>query len=313
VHQKGDVATPGFLQVLLADGYDGSHWEAKESEAKHQSSYRRAALAHWITDVQHGAGTLAARVIVNRLWQHHFGEGIVNTPNDFGAAGSSPTHPELLDWLAADLIGGQWKLKRLHKRIMTSSVYMQSSQYDQSRAAIDPENHWHWRRVPRRLEAEAIRDAMLAVSGQLDTTMYGPGTLDPNMRRRSVYFFIKRSQLIPVMMLFDWPEHLVSIGRRASTTIAPQALMFINSPQGRQYAEGMAARLPEMPTDQAIQHAYWLAFGRSPSQTELSLSERFLERQAATYRQAGHAEPERLALIDVCQTLMGMNEFIYVD
>lgn len=318
VHQKQEVAEPGFLQVLMRDGYDASHWRAESPREDTRTSYRRASLADWITDVEYGAGHLAARVIVNRLWQHHFGRGIVATPNDFGASGERPTHPELLDWLAADLIAGGWRLKRMHRQIMTSHVYMQSTEWDQQRAEIDRENMLLWRREPRRLEAEAIRDTMLAVSGQLDTTMYGPGTLDPNMRRRSVYFFIKRSRLIPMMMLFDWPEHLVSIGQRASTTIAPQALMFMNSPQGRVYAEAFARRIDaEMPDagkgDEAVQRAYRRAFGRSPSKQERSLATEFLARQAELHRQAGHGEPDRLALTDLCQTLMSMNEFIYVE
>ena len=170
------------------------------------------ALAHWLTDADNGAGNLLARVIVNRLWQHHFGRGIVATPNDFGAQGEKPTHPELLDWLANDLITHGWQLKRLHKLMMTSAVYMQDAQSTPEREAIDPHNVYFWRWQPRRLEAEPIRDSMLAVSGLLDETMYGPGTLDQNTRRRSIYFTVKRSQLIPMMMVLDWPEALNSIG-----------------------------------------------------------------------------------------------------
>ncbi|HEV3005289.1 MAG TPA: DUF1549 and DUF1553 domain-containing protein, partial [Pirellulales bacterium] len=228
VNQKGDVATPGFLPVLLREGGEQSVGNALGGVPSGNSignpprsvppSFRRSRLAYWMTNVDHGAGHLAARVIVNRLWQHHFGRGLVATPNDFGASGERPSHPELLDWLAGDLVANGWQLKRLHKLIMTSSVYVQSADFDESRAKIDRENVYYWRHTPRRLEAEAIRDSMLAVSGQIESTMYGSGTLDQNMRRRSVYFFIKRSQLIPTMMLFDWPEHLVSIGQRASTT-----------------------------------------------------------------------------------------------
>ena len=136
-------------------------------------------------------------MIVNRLWQHHFGQGIVATPNDFGSQGSRPSHPELLDWLANALIDNGWRLKPIHRLIVTSAVYMQDNRYDESRAAIDRENVFHWRRTPRRLEAEPIRDAMLATAGRLDRRMYGPGSLDVEMPRRSVYFFIKRSRLDP--------------------------------------------------------------------------------------------------------------------
>jgi hypothetical protein len=202
-------------------------------------------------------------------------------------------------------------LKRLHKLMLLSAVYLQASRFDEARATIDRENLYHWRRSPRRLEAEPIRDAMLAIAGQLDTTMYGPGTLDPGMKRRSVYFFIKRSQLIPMMMLFDWPEHLVSIGQRASTTVAPQALAFMNGPQTRQYAEGFAQRVQGQPEEAAIRQAYLIAFARPPSARESELSRAFLNRQAAAYQQNGKSKS--LALVDFCQALFSMNEFVYLD
>src|SRR5262249_19136249 len=148
--------------------------------------YRRRSLANWITDPEGGAGPLLARVIVNRLWQHHLGRGIVGTPSDFGASGERPTHPELLDYLARHLIDQGWRLKEVHKLIMTSSVYMQSAAVDPARAALDPDNHLLWRRARQRLEAEVIRDAMLSVSGELDERALGPGTLDAAQKRRSI-------------------------------------------------------------------------------------------------------------------------------
>jgi len=313
VHQKKGVAEPGFLQVVTRNGKDEGHWRTPRPEGWTRTSYRRTALANWITDVEHGAGHLAARVIVNRLWQHHFGRGIVATPNDFGKQGERPTHPELLDWLADELVKNGWRLKRLHRLLMTSAVYRQSSAADEARAAIDRENVYHWRRTPRRLEAEAIRDSLLHVAGMLDPKMYGPGTLDPNMRRRSVYFFIKRSKLVPMMMLFDWPEHLVSISARSTTTIAPQALAFLNSPQARHYAEGLAKRLGDRPADEAVNQGYLLALGRPPAEVEGRLSVAFLTRQAKAYRDAGKPDAERLALVDFCQALLSANEFVYVD
>ena len=311
VNQKKEVVSPGFLQVLMPTQKKAAAWQVAMPDGWDRTSFRRAALANWITDAESGAGHLAARVIVNRLWQHHFGRGIVSTPNDFGFPGERPTHPELLDWLALNLIDGDWKLKRMHKLVMTSSVYMQSGEHDEARAKIDRENVWFWRRAPQRLEGEAIRDAMLSVSGQLDRTMFGPGTLDSSMKRRSVYFFIKRSRLIPEMMLFDWPEHLVSIGQRTSTTIAPQALMFMNSPQGRSYAESFAASLSTK-TDM-IGHAYRSAIGREPSPDERTLAEAFIAGQAAEYRSAGRNDADQVALADLCQAIFSMNEFVYVD
>jgi hypothetical protein len=312
-NQKDGIAKQGFLQVLMPGGRTAADWKVEPPENWTRTSYRRAALANWMTDTQAGAGQLAARVIVNRLWHLHFGRGIVATPNDFGFPGERPTHPELLDWLATDLIAHGWKLKRLHKLIMTSSVFMQSSDYDEQRAKIDPVNVLLWRRSPRRLEAEAIRDSMLAIAGQLDTKMYGPGTLDQNMKRRSIYFFIKRSSLIPTMMLFDWPEHLVSIGARSSTTIAPQALMFMNSPQGRQYAAAFAGRLPIDSAEKAIDAGYRLALARGPSQIELKVTSQFISRQEELYRETGGGNARQLALTDFCQTLFSLNEFVYVD
>lgn len=312
VNRKEEVAPPGFLQVLTESGLDESHWAADPPKDWTRTTFQRASLAQWMTDPHGGAGHLAARVIVNRLWQHHFGHGIVATPNDFGAQGEPPSHPELLDWLASDLIENGWRLKRLHKLIMTSSVYLQNGEFDEARAKIDRENTLLWRRAPQRLEGEAIRDAMLHVSGMLDETMYGPGTLDQNMRRRSVYFFIKRSQLIPTMMLFDWPEHLVSIGARSVTTIAPQSLMFMNSPQARQYAEGFAGRL-QAKQEESVRQGYLLALGRGPTEREKTLASEFMARQRSMHQQAGHADPERLALADFCQMLMSLNEFVYVE
>jgi hypothetical protein len=191
---------------------------------------------------------------------------------------------------------------------------MQGDQFDESRATIDREDDFLWRRAPLRLEAEPIRDAMLAVSGLLDGWMYGPGSLDPMMQRRSVYFFIKRSQLIPTLMLFDWPEHLVSIGQRSETTTASQALLFLNSPLGHASAEGFAGRLPaeESQGSDAIGQAYRIAFGRPPTPAEAQLAAQFLGRQTALYERAGQSHPHRRALVDFCQSLMGSSEFIYI-
>lgn len=315
VHQKVEVVQPGLLRVMLPEGIEEGRWTVSADERQNpSSSYRRASLARWITDTEQGAGQLAARVMVNRLWQHHFGQGIVTTPSDFGVSGERPTNPELLDWLAKQLIENRWSLKKLHHTMMTSRTYLQGNKLpDDNRVAIDPENRFYWHRAPQRLEAEAIRDSMLAVSGRLDSTMYGPGTLNSAMQRRSVYFFIKRSQLIPEMMLFDWPEHLVSIGQRPRTTIAPQALMFINSPQGRAHAMALAKRVKSPDNAKSVQLAYDLTLTRQPSEQELALSVQFIEQQAALRSEQGESDAGEQALTDFCQMLLSMNEFIYVD
>ncbi|MGE3818115.1 MAG: DUF1549 domain-containing protein [Isosphaeraceae bacterium] len=311
--QKQREAEPGFLRVLLGRDRDVSEWAVTPTTGQTRTSYRRATLAAWLTDPDKGAGHLTARVIVNRLWQHHFGRGIVATSSDFGAQGDPPTHPELLDWLAVDLIHNGWKLKRLHKLMVSSAAYTRDSRADKSGMREDPDGTLLWRFTPRRLEAEPIRDAMLFVSGRLDATMFGPGSLDQDMNRRSVYFFIKRSQLIPTMMLFDWPEHLVGIGRRAVTTTAPQALMFLNSALGRSSAQGFASRLANLDPAAAVARAYAIALGRPPSTRETDVATDYLRTRTSRYLSAGKPDPGGLALVDLCQAILGSSEFIYIN
>ena len=248
----------------------------------------RGALGAWLTDVDRGAGRLVARVIVNRVWQHHFGEGLVATPNDFGVQGERPTDPELLDGLANELIAGGWKLKSLHRRILLSRAYRSA-------------------RRPVRLEAEAIRDGMLAVSGRLDGTMYGPAvrvripgeamvtrTKDEYPKnaaetgRRSVYVFVKRSVMTPFLEVFDGPSAAASCGRRSRTTVATQAVTLLNDPFVRDCAKAFAARAgtPE--------RAFELALGRPAKARELEAA-------------------RGMELVDVCHVLFCINEFVYVD
>ena len=312
VAQKGDVARPGYVQVLMRSGFDEKRWRIDPPIEHNRSRFDRASLSNWITDVDNGAGALLARVIVNRVWHHHFGRGIVATPNDFGMQGDRPTHPQLLDWLARDLIIHDWRLKRLHKMIMMSRTYQLSNRYDATNASLDLNNIYRWRWTPRRLEAEAIRDSLLSVSKLLDTTMYGPGSLRTDMRRRSIYFFIKRGMPIPSMMLFDWPEHLVGIGHRPSTTIAPQALMFLNSPQARRYAEGLASRLQDRVGAEAIHEAYRITYGRKPTNMEVVEGEKFINQQQQLHKSGNSSNYIRSALVDYCQSLLSLNEFLYI-
>ncbi|HEX7897337.1 MAG TPA: PSD1 and planctomycete cytochrome C domain-containing protein [Planctomycetota bacterium] len=292
VNKKQGVATQSFPRVLMR-GADESRWLKPPGP---RTPNRRSALAAWLTDVDHGAGPLLARVAANRVWHHHFGRGIVATPNDFGVQGEAPSHPELLEWLAGELIRGGWRLKPLHKLLMSSAAYMESTSYDDAKAKIDPDNRLYWRRPLKRLDGEAIRDSMLSVSGLLDPAMYGPGTLNEGTNRRSVYFFVKRSQLIPMMQLFDAPEALVPIGARPTTTIAPQALLFMNSPHVRRYAQGLAKR---MSPDDPVGSGFRLALGRDPSPQERETCAAYLKSGATT--------------ADFAQILFSMSEFIYVD
>lgn len=312
--QKVRPANPGFLQILTAPDVPMESWKLDPPESV-QTSYRRRALANWMTDVDGGAGRLLARVIVNRLWQHHLGTGIVATTNDFGSQGERPSHPELLDWLAQKLIDEDWRLKPIHRLIVTSTVYQQKSEYDPVRGAEDPDNVFLWRRMPRRLEAEVIRDAMLAVSGHLDSTQFGPGTLNEGQKRRSIYFMIKRSRLIPMMQIFDFPEPLASVGSRPSTTIASQALMFMNNPHVREYAGGFAGRVRrEAPAD-VVDQIYLTGLSRHPTKVERDAAEGFLDSQILSYMTDGKSDQQarELALTDFCQTIFSLNEFVFVE
>jgi hypothetical protein len=313
VKLKQHVAQQNFPAVLAKA--PATRWQTPAPEGA-RSSHRRHAMAKWITDADGGAGHLLARVIVNRVWQHHFGRGIVTTPDDFGKQGAKPTLPELLDYLASQLIENDWRLKPLHRLIMTSATYRQSVSQNTANEAIDRENQYHWRRERRRLEGEAIRDAMLAISGQLDPTMFGPGSLDESHKRRSIYFFLKRSGLIPMMQTFDAPETLVCQGVRPSTTIAPQSLMMLNNPNVRGYATGLAERVMDESsgdTQAAIQRAYQWTLSRSPSQSEVQDARKFLENQTQGYDSEGKSAASVSPMADLCQVLMCLNEFIYID
>ena len=314
-NSKLEPATQSFLKILMQHADKESHW-IEQPPAESKSSYRRKSLANWITDTQHGAGNLLARVIVNRLWQHHFGQGLVTTVNDFGSQGALPTHPELLEWLAGELVRNDWSLKHIHRLIMTSETFQQESAFLEDASKIDPENRLLWRYAPRRLEGEAIRDSMLAVSGQLDRTMFGRGSLDPRQKRRSIYFTVKRSLLIPMLNLYDAPEALSSTGRRNVTTTSPQALLQINSPYVRELAEAFTARISdkangELPT--IVTRAYRHTLNREPSQGELSAAIAFVEAQQAEYASNGGANARATAVADFAQAILALNEFITVD
>jgi mono/diheme cytochrome c family protein len=315
LNQKVSEAPAGFLQVLSTAADGPAHWQSAPPPGG-RTSYRRRGLANWITDSEQGAGHLLARVIVNRLWQHHIGRGIVATPSDFGVQGDRPTHPELLDWLAGELVRNEWRLKPIHKLIMQSAAYRESPAFDEARAAIDPDNKLCWRHARSRLEAEVLRDALLAASGTLDETMFGPGTLDESSRRRSIYFTIKRSQLIPLMVLFDSPEPLQGIGARSATTIAPQALALMNNARIRDCARAVSDRLSaggEQALEQQIRGGYRLVLLREPDSQELRDSQSFIQAQVDSYRATGRADAQKAALADFCQALLNLNEFVFVE
>jgi mono/diheme cytochrome c family protein len=310
VAQKDGVADPGTLQVLTRHPDGAKHWQTPKPEGA-RTSFRRVGLAKWLTDVSDGAGALAARSIVNRVWHHHMGRGIVATINDFGLQGEPATHPELLEWLAADLVAHDWSLKHLHRGIVLSRGYRLSGATSAEGLRVDPDNRLRWRFPRRRLEAEIIRDNLLAVSSLLDRTPFGAGTLDEGMKRRSIYFQVKRSQMIPMLQVFDWPDAQTSAGVRPVTVVAPQALVFLNHPQVRACAVSLAKRLKfdaEKGLPDAVDRAYRLTFGRAPTDQEKAAGVSFLS--AARQARNGNLDA---ALTEYSLALLGLNEFIYVD
>ena len=313
VQQKVGQASQGFLQVLSPEQDSIDRW-SQTPQTGSKTSNRRTALANWMVDTEHGAGDLLARVMVNRIWHHHFGRGLVASTNDFGNQGQPPSHPDLLDWLANQLIKNDWKLKTIHQLILSSYTYQQSSEYRKTDAVQDPDNRYLWRFSPRRLEGEAIRDSLLHVTGQLDSRMFGAGTLDESMRRRSIYFTIKRSKLIPMLQIFDVPEPLVSQGQRPTTTVAPQALLLLNNAHIRKYCEGGSKQLLKDSQDltDLVTQLYQRTLSRQPTLSETEKSLAFLTQQSQSYTDSGSATPEEDACADLFQLVICLNEFCYI-
>jgi hypothetical protein len=310
---RGNEKTPGakvprrFLTVLEGD------------RATFRQGSGRLELARALASP---ANPLTARVMVNRIWQYHFGRGLVGTASNFGVLGERPSHPELLDWLARRFIASGWSLKALHSQIMLSAAYQQSSRSDSPGLAKDPGNLLLWRMNRRRLDVEAWRDAMLAVAGRLDPTIGGPSlSLDaPGNRRRTTYAAISRHDLAWMLRLFDFPDPNITSGQRVETTVPLQQLFVLNSEFMADSARAVAARLrtdsPTAGDDSAsIRRAYRLLYGRDATRRELELGLAFL-----------HA-PERSAPDDstvqihtdlsrwerYAQALLAANEFLFVD
>ncbi len=308
--KKGDplhplgVVDPGQLSFLpkLA-----GRLESPPAEAK--SSLRRLQFARWLVDVQN---PVTPRVAVNRLWQHHFGQGLVRSPNDFGFNGARPTHPELLDWLAAELVKNGWKLKPLHKQMVMSRTYRQASLHPQQAfySERDAANHFWWHAERRRRDAESLRDAMLAVGGQLDRRQGGPSfrpTLSAEaleglsrksgawqaspateQRRRSLYMYVQRSLLSPMMTTFDFADSTLPCGQRDVTTVAPQALALLNNEfvhaRSQAVAEQIFATVPvDTDVHRQIEAAWTSVLGRTPTEREFAAARRHVEAQFAHF------------------------------
>jgi len=345
--RRGDALTPAH-QVLpgaLSVVEDVVPFDWQRTSADTRTSGRRLAFARWLTDPRH---PLTARVMVNRIWRHHFGEGIVATPSDFGRAGSPPSHPELLDWLATEFIDSGWSIKQMHRVMMTSSTYRQKGtgpidrngpqgaghQLDLSPFApfaADPDNRLLWHQRLRRLEAESIRDAVLQVAGTLRTRMFGSPIglhvwpdgevtvhdgADPY--RRSIY--LQNLRLRPVTMLnaFDQPVMEINCSVRSRSTVSTQALTSLNSKLMIDASEAFARRLLSEDPEDVVTGAVRLAFGRSPALDELQMFDGFLESQQRRHAEllgesASPEEARRRAVADLCHMLLSANEFIYVD
>jgi cytochrome c553 len=267
---------------------------------------RRTALANWIASP---ANPLSSRVLANRLWQYHFGQGLCESPSDFGRLGDSPSHPELLDYLASDLLDNDWSMKRLHRQMVTSATYRQASHGAEvaASAAKDPQNRWLARMPVRRLAAEQIRDAAIAVTGELDPRMSGEGGDSGKTARRAVYLKVHRNKQDATLDVFDVPDGISTMPVRNLTTTPTQSLFMINGPWMMLRAKAFARRLsqPSSATlDERISTAYRLAYGRPPTGDEARFATEFLQSTAAD---------EKDALVDFCHVLLNSSEFLYVD
>ena len=331
VHVRGDhTVAPG---PKVARGAPRPLSKGTDLPAIPERSSGRLELAQWLVDDEH---PLTARVFVNRVWHWHFGRGIVETPSDFGTRGGRPSHPELLDWLARDFIRHGWDLKRLHRQIMLTEAYTRSSTPDAIASAIDPDNRLLWRWTPRRLEAEAIRDSVLAVSGSLDRTMGGSLLTSGNFEyvtndqsangaqygapRRSLYLPVIRNALFGFFGIFDYTDASVTVDARAQTVIAPQALFMLNSPFVHEESRAWAKRLRErvlaaaacVPAQQAehqghamVHEAYRMALGREPTASEANAALAFVASQATLGEDAAWGL--------YAQVLLASSEFITIE
>ena len=312
---RGSLMSPGVLTVASNGDY---RFPTAPQYAR--SSWRRAGLANWIASPDN---PLTARVMVNRIWQHHFGEGIVRTPSNFGSTGEPPTHPQLLDWLAVEFERSRWSIKAMHRLMMTSRAYRMESNDIPENLRIDRENRYFWRMPRHRLEAETIRDSIMAVAGTLDRTLGGTAVfpyIDPDLFqsstgrtwpgrpnedtstwRRSIYVFSKRSIRYPLFEAFDQPDLINSCDRRNRSTIAPQALLLMNNELILMQADHFARRLEsDAPGDlgMKIERAFQLALARPPTEFERTRALEFIG-----------GSPD--GLVDFCQALFNLNEFVY--
>ena len=316
-----ETVEPAELMVLRRHR---SEVEVPCDEESRKTTGRRLSYARQLTD---GTHPLTARVFVNRVWMHHFGQGLVASPGDFGIAGEKPSHPQLLDWLAADFVEQGWDLKRLHRVILLSKTYRQRSRRRPELDRIDPENALLGRANLRRLEAEAIRDALLAVTGKLDDRIGGPASpvtengegkavMGGGQDRRSAFVEVQRRLPLNMLETFDQPVMTPNCAQRRQTTVATQALWFLNDQEMVEHANVLARSLLEQSAYSSVRLAnlYLRLFAQGPTPAELQDCEEFLAQQREQFASADpKADADHLALSSLCQVLLASNRFLYVD
>jgi hypothetical protein len=338
-----DEVQPGFLTIL-----DPTDAKIVQPEGMN-STGRRSALANWLADPQN---PLTPRVMVNRIWHYHFGRGIVGTPSDLGIMGERPSNPQLLDYLASAFVENGWSIKKLHRLIMLSSTYQESSASQPAAAAVDPDNKLHWRYERHRAEGEVIRDSMLLTSGKLNLKMGGSGVSPPlppgavaggrysaapmatdpaQSNRRSVYIFAKRNMVYPMLDAFDAPNPQETCGRRFRTVIPSQSLILMNDALVSEWSSALASRVLNdagLSSEQQIERAYRLVLSRPPNTTERAAVQEFMQQQSSLLQERlarnekvpvpeklpNGLEPARAAaFVDFCHALLNSNEFLYVN
>ena len=329
--RRGDALTPGpnvepgVLSSLTTPV--AFQWSAPTADAK--TTGRRLAFARWLTQPDH---PLTARVMVNRVWLNHFGEGIVSTPEDFGKLGSAPTHPQLLDWLAREFVDRGWSIKAMHRQMLTSHAYRQKSTYDENRHSlaheVDPDDRLLWRQRMRRIEAEPVRDAMLSAAGLLDERLFGyviPVARRPdgevtvadgqNEFRRSIYVQVLRGNPLTMLHTHDQPVMETNCTRRNKSTVSTQALTLLNSETCSNYARAFAERALREGIESPIHFLILVAWSREVTSEEFQIFSDFVSQQQQRHVQGGEATDaaRQKALVDLCHMLLASNEFVYID
>lgn len=322
----GELVEPAPFSILCDSDENGELPEFKITPPHADSTGRRTAWANWVTRENSRPAALMARVQMNRLWQHYFGTGIVSTPDNLGYSGDRPTHPGLLEFLASYFVEHGWSRKDVHRLVLHSRLFKQSSQHNEDAYTVDPDNKLYWKFPRQRLNAEGVRDAMLYVAGSLDTATGGPSVMTsrddagvtvvdettPGAHRRSLYLYQRRTQIPDMLQVFDAPKIVFNCTRRNVSTTPLQSLSLMNSDFIRRRAAELAARLDDdNSTTEQVEQVFQIVYARRPSADETTLLSGFLEQQKSFYEE--EANPARHAWIDCCQMLLASSEFLYIQ